>query len=377
MNSEATALYSLHRQNSAYPGAFESFDYFRKQIIFGRLKVLKYFRLHPVLLGGGNQSVAGALFFESLDPKRHPYHSVGQVILADAGDGLGHVTSARHLSEKIRRLQSQVEPLPIYGPINGHINLGVGLPHVGAGHSDISFLTGQFSRGSEKFFAAENGWQLRRSLFALQTALTPALIDRIKKELESRPPEVNVRCASRTTLKRDVKSMWRITRCAMDQHPLYVPLEFDEEWQLLRNLYLLLDHGLLQFLTYRGQDIGYCFAVKDYNQVLSPKRSDAANVLRLLQMGRSINRGRIIYSCQLPEYQGRRWFKYVRHSVLLRFWQLGIREVESSYIDEGNFRSRQNAQSTGAKINHEFQVFQLAESGRDLSNPFHQTLTPP
>jgi hypothetical protein len=122
---------------------------------------------------------------------------------------------------------------------------------------------------------------------------------------------------------------------------------------------LVFKRSWFRFLMHQGHEIGFCFAIPDYNSKLKAGGSDPANLLRIIK-GRysGCTRARLVYSIMHPDYQGQGLVKAVRHSVLLEMIKDGVREFESSYVDETNTASLENVRSTGGSVSHEFYLYE-------------------
>lgn len=297
--------------------------------------------------------VATATHFKARDPSLNPTSSLGCFFI---GPGL----ELDELREFAGRLLEVAGPEAI-APFNGHMNWGLNHPELGTDASRITFLCAAGSRQLDRLFYETGLFRQTRRQHALLMPVTQQLKDEVangvadlkERGFDSRP-------LSFTRLKRDMAIYHRIASGAMRDHIYFSPLTFDEEWELMRVAPIWLKPSWFRFLMHGEREIGFCFGVPDYNQILSNERSDLANFTRLQSARfrpRMVQRARLIYKAILPEYQGQGLIKAVRHRVLQEMISDGISEIDGSYIDEANVRSLRNTQGTGGQISHSFALF--------------------
>ena len=124
----------------------------------------------------------------------------------------------------------------------------------------------------------------------------------------------------------------------------------------MAEIWPLISSKLFKFLIFEGKEIGYCFSMLDFNQILTDN-TDLKNYTNLFFKRGKINRGRIISSGIIKEFQGKKLFKIVRNEILLEFFNRGIHTIESSYIDCENSNSIGNVSSKGAIKSREYALF--------------------
>ena len=83
------------------------------------------------------------------------------------------------------------------------------------------------------------------------------------------------------------------------------------------------------FLMYNGVEIGFCFALPDYNTVMQ-NGSDLRNAVVALAQRRSITRARIFQSAVLPHFDGRGWLDLLKVQLGRNMSANGVKRLESS-----------------------------------------------
>ena len=298
----------------------------------------------------GRRLMAVALHFTCADESLGPASSLGGLLFDPAFTGV----------EFFAQELSRVVDHGTLAPYNGHMAIGLSHLSAGADPSKVSFLCAGSSRQLEKFFLT-GAFTPDRKLYALETLLTPELRAKVDAGVaDSGAKGFATRPLSLLHFKRDVRIFNSIVNAAMAHHKYFYPLTFEEEWDVMKASALLWEPSLFQFMMHEGKEIGFCFAIPDYNQFLSNERSDTRNVLEIIWRrlsGRLGDRPRLIYSAVLPEYQGQGLFKAVRYRVIQEMYARGATHFESSYVDEANAASLGNVKSTGGSVSHTFELF--------------------
>ena len=249
----------------------------------------------------------------------------------------------------------------LVGPINGHIALGVSLPDQDMDPKKISVLTAAATSALQRFFTQGNRFKPTKKYFALSVKHSEALEVQLKQEIAHKPAGISTRPISKLHFKRDISIYHRLVNECMKDHPLFHKLEEAEEWELMKMSWTMIHPDYFQFLMKDGNEIGFCFGMPDYNPYLKVGSPDLVNFVRLLWAKERAKKGRVIYSGILPKYRGEKLFKFVRHEVLLAMFRNGIREIESSYVDETNNASLGNVRSTNAEVSHTFSLYGLCD----------------
>jgi ribosomal protein S18 acetylase RimI-like enzyme len=287
---------------------------------------------------GTRSSLGGLLFDPTLDPEALKTFALR--ITADAG------------------------PIDL-APLNGHMNLGLSHPAKGIDGSNISFLCAPTSAQTEIFLRETSAFEICREQYALLT--------KVDDELKSKTDEGALHASSRgfstrplsvVRYKRDIEIYNSLVNAAMSGHANFYPLTFEEEWDILKEGLAVFVPAWFRFLTHNEREIGFCFAVPDYNSSLRSTRNDAVNALEILRqrVRGKWTRARLVYSGIHPDYQGQGLFKAVRHKVIQEMIKSGVEEFESSYVDEANISSLKNVRSTGGSVSHGFHLFRSRPS---------------
>lgn len=332
--------------------SFPGFDFFHQKLFSGSFAMLRnrYASRVLALLEDG-RPVAMATHLRSLSPSWGEPHALGAVLIR------GDATDAA-LDEFHRRIGEALgsEAGKLVGPINGHMALGTSLPDPGVDGRRVSFLTSSATPALKRFFYEGGRFRPVKRYFALTTSWSAEMEARLREEIADRPAGLSTRPISLPRFKRDIAIYTRLVNACMTEHPRFHPLAEAEDWDLMRLSLSVIHRDYFRFLVQDGREIGYCFGIPDYNPHLRVGASDAENTVRVIMGRNRARKGRIIYSGILPEFRGSRLFKHVRHEVLLAMFANGIREVESSYVDELNDASLGNVRSTGATVSHSFSL---------------------
>lgn len=322
------------------------FSEFHKKIISEKVLYLKrHFNLMPFFLLSNDQVVAAAIYFESQNGKMP--NTLGGIL------GLPDLP-ATAIHQFIDEIRARVNK-PFLFPVNGHLNLGFGALDPAYAKTSIGILTSGHYPVLDHLFNYPHA-KTHRNFYALVTQLTKENVDQLKAELEQMPKGFTTRKLSLLNYRRDLKIYNDLINRTMNSHYHFHPMTEEENWELLGQALPIMSPALFQFLCYNGKEIGYCFAMRDYNQVLGNK-SDLVNYYKMFFNRHKINRGRILSSGIIQEFRGQKLFKYLRNSVLIEFFNKGMTEIESSYIDEKNDNSNANVKSKGGQHSHAYVVF--------------------
>jgi len=248
------------------------------------------------------------------------------------------------------------EEKKIIGPQNGHVNLGFSVPHFESQVNDIGFMTAPIDPINYNFYSNYLKWSVCNTYFAMNTKVSLELNEKVNTTIANTPGHIKINEISMTQYKSDIKSYCSLINSCMSGHDNFFNLSFEEDWQLLKGAWPMLNSKYFKFMYVRGELAGCCFGIPDYNFILK-NGQDIRNSLKIVRHKNNHNRARIIYSCILPKYRGLKIFKYLRASVIAEMIKNGVREVESSYIDEKNINSIKNVESFGGYISHKFLLF--------------------
>ncbi len=245
-------------------------------------------------------------------------------------------------------------------PLNGSLNLGV--YHNPNSSHKASFLTTEYNQQITDFFTINRDIFLNyRTSYALTLDLNTATIQQIKTELKNRndAADFSTRTFSRLHPFKDLKLYNQLVNDSMTGHFMFFPIKWNIMKQLLFPLILFIVPKYFRFILKNNSEIGFVFAIPDYNEVLSDTKSDMTNFFYALINRRNITKARIIYSCLQSGFQGQKLIKMARHQVLIDLYNDGFTSVESSYVDEDNQKSISNVKSTGAKIKQNFYLYKI------------------
>ncbi len=257
-------------------------------------------------------------------------------------------------------LQKLFSKTKVILPLNGSLNLGV--YHNPSIDHKATFLTTEYNQQITDFFAINKDLFLDyRKSYALTLDLNSETIQQIKTELKNRndTADFSTRTFSRLSPIKDLQIYNQLVNESMTGHFMFFPIEWKTMRQLLLPLILFIVPKYFRFILKNNIEIGFVFAVPDYNEVLNAARSDMSNIFYGLICFRKIKKARIIYSCLRSDFQGQKLIKMARHQVLIDLFSDGFTTVESSYVDEENQKSISNVKSTGAKIKQNFYLYKI------------------
>lgn len=304
---------------------------------------------------GERELLAVAIHFQAYDASLAPLDSLG-------GFWFHPRLSQARLREFMASILAEIgaaEKPGLLTPFNAHMTLGLAHPESGVSEEKITYLCSGRSRQLDWALNKSELFVPSRKLHALLTPITPVLKEKVQQGVMAAEARgFQSRAISFLHFKRDIEIYNRLVNQAMRNHPHFYPLSFAEEWDVMKAGPLFLRASWFRFLMHKGKEIGFCFAVPDYNPYLSSDLPDAVNLMRLQERRwRREHRARLIYSGLLPEYQGQGLFKAVRHRVVLEMIKDGVTEFESSYVDEENQASLRNVESTGGYLSHRFLLY--------------------
>ncbi len=328
-------------------------DYVFKKLLKGDFLVLKNFTVRSLCLKRRGQNIICAqLFFHKTDPQIKP--SMGLVAcIPDLTE-----SEAKFFWQSLRK---EFDGQSIIGPMNAHPYLGLAIPldrlESNLDFKKIGFATAGTHQGLQILWQSSD-LALYRKYFSFETILTSELILKIENEMTSWPQGFSVRPFRQLHFHKEMRIVNSISKHAFADHFNLTWLTDDENWDIFKLSWMAQTKGFCSFLLKDKVPIGFCMAMLDYNQVFNQGHSDAHNLFSFFSKKHLITRARLIHIGILPEHQGKKLSKYLRHHVILNMAKNGIETIESSYVDEGNVNSIKNIESTGGKLLHEFSLFQ-------------------
>lgn len=341
-----TSAIKLYKENKKLLSSFNGFDNFNKKLLLGQNPFLQKKLKSTYFAGISNNSIqAICTFFESKEQS-----SLGQFLFSN-------IITAENIKSFLHLLYTELENFKnILIPMNGHSHFGFSSPLPSC--KQTSFMTSCKNQLFDSVLYGADFLEKSREFHAYSLSVNDVLKEKIKNVFTLPNQEFTVRNISLLNFKHDIQIYNSLINQCMKGHYGFIPLNFTEEWELLKYSIFVLKPNYFKFLLHEGREIGFCFGIPDYNQILK-NDSDLKNIIRLMTRKKQITKGRIIYSGILPLYRGRSLFKYVRHQVLQSMIDDGLQEIESSYIDEANISSQENAKSTGAQLSHKFNLYQF------------------
>lgn len=353
----------IRRAEKREEKVFSGFDFFHEKVCAQKFQVLKnrFEQSAMIYFSSGEPRLLVNFFIEKMGRSGVGRYRLGYVYGAPSATD----DDVHHFVDGVDRILRPFSE-PVVGPLNGHMNLGFSLPdniQTSRANHQVTFLTASESAMTRKVYSLLNFKTHRNyEAYVLPTWASKVedFADHAKGGADISGGIYYARPLRLTKFKSEVRIYNHLVNECMKDHPLFEPLDFDEEWDLMGPMAGLIQKKYFQFLMYNKKEIGFCFGIPDYNMILKPGRSDLVNLGLALWGRRQVKRGRIIYSGLLPEYRGQKIFKIARHSVIRNMFEDGIEEIESGYIDESNQISRWNVLSTGGELNRRFRLFAQA-----------------
>jgi len=209
------------------------------------------------------------------------------------------------------------------------------------------------------------GWQKAKDAYAYLLPLDKPLPDEFAKAYR-------IACKSGVTFRpvrtkgkgfeEDCVGLYNLFTKAFANNWSSTPRTLEEFLDEAKDLKSIADPDVFPIAEYNGEMIGFWMALPDYNRVLKHVNGklDLIGILKFLWYRRSIDRGRVIAVCSLPEYR--------RKMVPLALIYLGMqggtqkrkpyRSAELSWVYEDNFPSRKLIEVTGAKIYKTYRIYE-------------------
>lgn len=245
-------------------------------------------------------------------------------------------------------------------PLNGSFNLGI--YHNPNADQKTSFLTTAYNSQIDRFFKLNTDIFLKhRTSHALNLDLNVDTRQKLKNELGKIQSDqsFSTRPFKRIGFLKDFRIYNQLVNESMSEHFLFFSIQWKAMKQLILPLVLFIVPKYFRFILKDKTEIGFVMATPDYNELLTDSKSDFMNFLSCVFSRHKIKTARIIYSCLLPKYQGKKLIKTARHQVLIDLFNDGFAAVESSYIDENNQKSIGNVRSTGAKLKQDYFLYRI------------------
>ena len=340
----------LHRRIRRDFESFDSPDFFQRRLMRGNFELLsRRFDRRVYAAFEGKRPVALVTHFIARGSSAVP-HSLGLIYVdPEIEPGALH-----DFQEFVLGRTSGMRPL---APFNGHFNLGCSIPESGTDPTKVSFLTAAAHPGARRFLVENGAFVPIKTLLAFKTSLTQEFGETLRRKLgQGLPAGYSARLVSLRSFKRDISIYHQLVNTAMRGHDNFDPLDFDEEWELMRSLRPLVNPRYFRFLFEGERPVALWFGMPNYNERFRPGQ-DLRNVARVLSVRNRPRSVRAVYAAVLPSHQGRGLLKYIRVPSILQMIADGVDHLESSYIDEENQASIANVLSTGGTVSHRFQVF--------------------
>ncbi|QKD81877.1 hypothetical protein HPC62_06395 [Thermoleptolyngbya sichuanensis A183] len=211
----------------------------------------------------------------------------------------------------------------------------------------------------------QHGWQKAKDAYAYLLDLTKPL-----------PPEFERahRIASKSGITfrnlrlkgdefiEDCTAIYHLFNKAFADNWSSTPRTLEEFLEEAKSLQDIADPDVFIIAEYEGEMVGFFMALPNYSPVLQKVNGklDWLGILKFLWYRRSIDTGRVVAICSLPEY--------IRKLVPMALIYLGreggvtkrkpYREAELSWVYEDNMPSRKIIEATGAKIYKTYRIYQ-------------------
>ncbi len=210
----------------------------------------------------------------------------------------------------------------------------------------------------------QHGWQKAKDAYAYILDLTQPL-----------PPEFerSYRIASKSGITfrnlrlkgdefiADCTAIYHLFNKAFANNWSSTPRTLEEFLEEAKSLQSIADADVFIIAEHNGEMVGFFMGLPNYNPVLQKVNGklDWLGILKFLWYRRSIDTGRVVAICSLPEY--------IRKLVPMALIYLGAkggttkrkpyREAELSWVYEDNMPSRKIIEATGAKIYKTYRIY--------------------
>jgi GNAT superfamily N-acetyltransferase len=215
-------------------------------------------------------------------------------------------------------------------------------------------------------FMEQAGWQKAKDAYAydlpLDRLLSPeyerAYRIAVKSGVDFRPIRLKGE-----EFKQDVIGLYNLFTTAFANNWSSTPRTQEEFIEEAKDLQTLVDPDVFWIAEDQGKMIGFFMGLPDYNIALKHVNGKLnwLGILKFLWYKRSIDRGRVIAICVLPEYRRKMVAPALIHlgmkgGVLTR--KKPYKQTELSWVYEDNHLSRRIIESTGAKIYKTFRIYE-------------------
>lgn len=358
LNQAVSHYKTLYRNVRRQYYSFNGFDQFNLRIFKGNFLLLKN-RFNRRIYGWFEKNEPKILVthYIAKDKSLGVPHSLGSILVDDLLDDKMIHSFQKELAQRLSSIDST-----ILAPLNGHWNLGFSVPAPGVDPKKISILTSSSSSGINRFFYESRYFEKERTFFAFVKNIesTEAAQEELNRYRQKylKPKDLEVRRMTFFNFKKDIRIYSRIVNACFQNHYLFFPLTFEEEWELMKNAFLIIRRDYFRFLVHKGKEIAFMWYIPDYNQFLT-NGQDVMNFLRIRKAKSHTKRVRDTMAAILPEYRGKRIMKHLRNNIITSVLKDNAQEIEGSYIDEENINSISFSRSTGAKYSHEFHLYRF------------------
>ena len=216
-------------------------------------------------------------------------------------------------------------------------------------------------------FVEQAGWQKAKDAYAydlpLDRILSPeyerAYRIAIKSGIDFRPIHLKGE-----DFQKDVIALYHLFSTAFAGNWSSTQRSQEEFMEEAKDLQTLVDPEVFVIAEDHGKMIGFFMGLPDYNIALKHVNGKLnwLGILKFLWYRRSIDRGRVIAICALPEYRR----KMVAPALIYLGMKGGVnrkkpyKQSELSWVFEDNYASRKMIEATGATIQRTYRIYEKA-----------------
>jgi hypothetical protein len=271
LNSDKAVSYykTLYKKVRRQYYSFNGFDQFSLRVFKGNFLLLK---------NRFNRKIYG--WFEKNEPKILVTHYIAKDKSLGVPNSLGSILVDDLLDQKvIRTFQKELAQRlssidgTILAPLNGHEFLGFSVPDPGVDPKKIAILTSSSSSGINRFFCESRYFTKERTFFAFVKNIES--VEAAQMELNSyrqkypKPKDLQVRRISFFNFKRDIRIYNQLVNTCFENHYLFFPLTFKEQWELMKNAFPIIRRDYFRFMVHKDKVIAFAWYIPDYNQFLT------------------------------------------------------------------------------------------------------------
>lgn len=206
------------------------------------------------------------------------------------------------LLEEAKKIGKRHSAQKIVVGMNGHVNYGLGflcnyyneMMSFGTSYNPDYYLDYFEKIHSRKIKLCSYQWNIKASRVFKKYE---KLFSKIEKNL-------NFRFLDPNHLKRDAKFYTDLNNECFKKHKYYYQREYQEDYEMLKELLLLIDHRNLIFAFKDDRPVGFVLWYKNFNELLKPKEKiGLKTIIKNKMFGHKIKTGKVAEIAVVEEYK--------------------------------------------------------------------------